>query len=97
MSPLLYFVICLSSNLHVRPLIPNYYLNCSQSSIFPSDRQDPRFALRAAILHECQIFLGAGAGVPAPSVHLKTKMAAINVKTRYISTISRENRGLWTV
>ena len=95
MSPPFYYVICLSSNLHVRPLIPNYYLNCSQSSIFPSDRQDPRFAPRAAILHECQIFLGAGA--PAPSVHLKTKMAAINVKTRYISTISRENRGLWTV
>ena len=32
----------------------------SQSSIFPSDRQDPRFALRAAILHECQNFLGGG-------------------------------------
>ena len=34
---------------------------------------------------------------PAPSVHLKIKMAVINGKTRYISTISRKNRGLWTV
>ena len=41
------------------------------------------FALLAAILHECQ--------------NLKIKVAAINDKTRYISTISRKNRGLWTV
>ena len=34
---------------------------------------------------------------PAPSVHLKIKMAAINGKARYITTISRKNRGLWTV
>ena len=34
---------------------------------------------------------------PAPSVHLKIKMAAINGKTRSISTITRKNRGLWTV
>ena len=34
---------------------------------------------------------------PAPSVHLKIKMAVINGKTCYISTISRKNRGLWTV
>ena len=33
----------------------------------------------------------------APSVHLKIKMAAINGRTRYISTISRKHRGLWTV
>ena len=26
-------------------------VDCSQSSIFPSDRQDKRFTLRAAILH----------------------------------------------
>ena len=31
---------------------------------------------------------------PASSVHLKIKMAAINGKTRYISTISPKNRGL---
>ena len=30
-------------------------------------------------------------------VHLKIKMASINGKTRYISTISRKNRALWTV
>ena len=35
-------------------------VDCSQSSIFPSDRQDKRFALRAAILHECQNLLGGG-------------------------------------
>ena len=29
--------------------------------------------------------------------YLKIKMAAINGRTRYISTISRKNRGLWTV
>ena len=34
---------------------------------------------------------------PAPSVHLKIKLAAINGETRGISTISRKNRGLWTV
>ena len=34
---------------------------------------------------------------PAPSVHLKIKMAVIDCKTRYIQTISRKNRGLWTV
>ena len=34
---------------------------------------------------------------PAPSVHLKIKMAAINGRTRSISTIPRKNRGLWTV
>ena len=33
-----------------------------------------------------------------PLSHLKIKMAAINCKTRYITTvISRKNRGLWTV
>ena len=42
------------------------------------------FALRAAILHECQNYL-------------KIKMHTINDKTRYISTISRKNKGLWTV
>ena len=47
--------------------------------------QIERFALRAAILHECQNY------------YLKIKMAAINGRTRYISTISRKNRGLWTV
>ena len=31
---------------------------------------------------------------PAPSVHLKIKMAAMNSKTRSISTITRKNRGL---
>ena len=35
-------------------------VDCSQSSIFPSDRQGKRFALRAAILQECQNFLGGG-------------------------------------
>ena len=37
-----------------------YSLDCSQSSIFASDRQDPRFALRAAIFYECQNVLGSG-------------------------------------
>ena len=41
------------------------------------------FALLAAILHERQ--------------NLKIKVTAINDKTRYISTISRKNRVLWTV
>ena len=31
---------------------------------------------------------------PAPSVHLKIKMAAIDDKTRCVSTISWKNRGL---
>ena len=31
--------------------------------------------------------------MPAPSVHLKIKIAAINGNTRYITTISRKNRG----
>ena len=35
-------------------------VDCSRSSIFPPDRQDKRFALRAAILHECQNVLGGG-------------------------------------
>ena len=30
-------------------------------------------------------------------IHLKFKAAIINGNTRYISTISRKNRGLWTV
>ena len=34
---------------------------------------------------------------PAPSVHLEIKMTVIDGKTRYIQTISRKNRGLWTV
>ena len=34
---------------------------------------------------------------PAPSVHLKAKMAAINGETRGTSTISRKNRGLYEV
>ena len=34
---------------------------------------------------------------PLGIVHLKIKMSAINGKTRYIMTISRKNRGLWTV
>ena len=51
-----------------------------------------RFVLQAAILHECQNYLGGGGGFR--SVHLKIKMDAINSKTRYISTISRKNRGL---
>ena len=42
------------------------------------------FALRVAILHECQNYL-------------KIKTHTIKDKTRYISTISRKNRGLWTV
>ena len=31
------------------------------------------------------------------TVHLKIKMSAFNGKTRHIMTISRKNRGLWTV
>ena len=34
---------------------------------------------------------------PPPSVHFQIKMASIIGKTRYISAISRKNRGLWTV
>ena len=34
---------------------------------------------------------------PLGTVHLKIKMSPINGKTRYIMTISRKNRGLWTV
>ena len=57
-----------------------------------------RSSIRAAIL-QCQNYLGGGGclgGIPTPalSVHLKIKMASM---TRYISTISRKNRGLWTV
>ena len=53
-----------------------------------------RFALRDAILNECQEYLGGG-GVWEEA--RKIKMAVINGNTRYISTISRKNRGLWTV
>ena len=35
-----------------------------------------------------------GLTTPAPQVHWKIKMAAINGKTRYISTNSRKNKGL---
>ena len=42
----------------------------------------------AAILEECQIYLGGGERL--------TKMAVINGKTHYISTISRINKVLWT-
>ena len=56
-------------------------VDCSQSPIFQWDRRD-----RAL-----------WSPTPAPSVHLKIKMAAINGKTRYIKTISRKNRGLSTV
>ena len=42
------------------------------------------FALRAAILQECQNYL-------------KIKMHTINDKTHYISTISRKSKELWTV
>ena len=49
--------------------------------------------------HDC--LLGGGGGLRGSElfvkVHLKIKMAAINGKTRYISTISRKNRRLWTV
>ena len=41
-----------------------------------------RLALQAAILQKCKNY------------YLKIKMPAINGKTRYISTISRKNRGL---
>ena len=60
-----------------------------------------RFGLRAAILHECQNYLGGRAIIPDArllgTLYLKINMAAINGKTRYTSTISRKNRGLWTV
>ena len=61
--------------------IQDLSLDCSQSPIFQWDRPDR--ALWSL--------------TPAPSVHLKIKMAAINGETRYITTISRKNRGLWTV
>ena len=51
-----------------------------------------RFVLQAAILHGCQNHLGHGGGLGGSN--LKIKMAAVNGKTCYISTISRKNRGL---
>ena len=59
-----------------------------------------RFTLQSAILHECQNKLGGAIWEEAkmpdtrPWVYLKIKMATINGKTRYILTISGENRGL---
>ena len=38
-------------------------LDCSQSSIFRKIIEIARFALLAAILHECQNYLGGGGGL----------------------------------
>ena len=65
-----------------------------------------RFALRAAILHDCQNYLGSynprrrlpdARPLGFPVRKMKVREATIYCKTRYISTISRKNRGLWTV
>ena len=37
-----------------------FHLDCSQSSIFCKIVEKERFALQAAILHECQNYLGGG-------------------------------------
>ena len=56
-----------------------------------------RFPLRAAILHECQNYLGRGAIIPNAcllgTLYLKIKMAAINGKVRAISRRSHEKMG----
>ena len=68
------------------------FLDCSQSKIVVvvcKIVEIQLYALPAAILDGYGQNLGF-----APSVHLKIKMAAINDKTRYISTISRTKRGL---
>ena len=63
-----------------------------------------RFALRAAILHECQNYLGGGDGLggSSPSSYNPRRpppryIWKINVNARYTSMISRKNRGLWTI
>ena len=73
------------------------YLSARLSRSSPGDR-----ALCVTGCHLLMtVCLGGGGGLRGSElfekVHLKIKMAAINGKTRYISTISQKNRGLWTV
>ena len=68
-----------------------------------------RFVLQAAILHECQNNLGGLSGFfsPPPAPRAIIPDACLlgtfenqdtrNSKMQYIQTISRKNRGLWTV
>ena len=44
-------------------MLCGFDLDCSQSSIFRKIIEIERFALRAAILHECQNYLGGGGGL----------------------------------
>ena len=44
-------------------MLCGFGLDCSQSSIFRKIIEIERFALRAAILHECQNYLGDGGGL----------------------------------
>ena len=83
------------------------YLNCSKSSIFPKNRRDRALCVTGCHLVWVSNLLSGGFGRkreksynprrPPPSVHFQIKMASIIGKTRYISAISRKNRGLWTV
>ena len=78
----------------------NNTIECSQSPIFPWDRRDQRLCVKDRHLRWVSNLLrrrGTVSLTPAPSVHLKIKMSPFNGKTRYISTISQENRGMWTV
>ena len=78
----------------------NNTIDCSQSPIFPWDRRDQRLCVKDRHLRWVSNLLrrrGTVSLTLAPSVHLKIKMAPFNGKTRYISTISQENRGMWTV
>ena len=68
-----------------------------QSSICPQDCRDRELCVTGCHLL-MTVYLGGGGGLRGSElfekVHLKIKMAAINGKTRYISTISRKNRRL---
>ena len=66
-----------------------WFIDCSQSSIFAF-----RSSLQAAILRECQNYLGSGSGLAIPDARslgtFKNQDGRLLRKTRYIS-------GLWTI
>jgi len=62
-------------------------VDCSKPLFSRKIVEIEHFALR---LHDCSNY----SLMPTPRYILKIKMAAINGKTRYISTISRKNKGL---
>ena len=65
MSLVVLAVLC---HLYGKLLVIHRSLDCSPSSIFRKIVETERFALRAAIFHECQNYLG-GRGRIIPDVH----------------------------